>query len=332
MVSVSGAGLSKPGRTTRDGDIAGQWRMRTRVQRVWDAPHAAWFSLMGIGGGLFILARLMGLSRELGLWFGLPAVDIVSFLAIGVGGMILLADLGKPFRFLRAVLNVRSSWISRGAVADFVFLVLATLLILPGFKIGSAAPFAGLPWGPEAASGLGGLFEGISIVAALVVMFYAGIVLSSPKSIPYWNSPLVPTQFVLSSAATSTGVLSFFFLAVGKAVTPGVVILQIIFVALLLISIVWHLSTKKDDVAKGESLAWLLRDRYRGLFVGLVITAGTVVPLVLSLIAAASDGARGALMAISAVLLLIGGYYLRLLTLRVGIYPPVRQGDSSGRH
>jgi hypothetical protein len=89
MVSVSE--LSKPGRTTKNGDFAGQWRMRTRVQRVWDAPHAAWFSLMGIGGGLFILARLMGLSRELGLWFGLPAVDIVSFLAIGVGGVILLA-------------------------------------------------------------------------------------------------------------------------------------------------------------------------------------------------------------------------------------------------
>lgn len=324
--------MSKPGRTTRNGDIAGQWRMQTRVQRVWDAPHATWFTLMGIGGGLFVLARLMGLSHELGLWFGLPAVDIVSFLAIGVGGLILLADLGKPFRFLRALLNVRTSWISRGAVADFVFLVLATLLILPGLKLGSAAPFAGLPWGPEATSGLGRLFEGISILAAIVVMFYAGAVLSDPKSIPYWNSPLVPTQFVLSSAATSTGVLSFFFLAVGKAVTPGVVFLQIIFVALLLISIVWHLSTKKDDVAKGESLAWLLRDRYRGLFVGLVITAGTVVPLVLSLIAAASDGARGALMAISAVLLLIGGYYLRLLTLRVGIYPPVRQGDSGGRY
>ncbi len=50
MVSVSGTGLYNPGRTTRDGDIAGQWRMQTRVQRVWDASHATWFTLMGIGG------------------------------------------------------------------------------------------------------------------------------------------------------------------------------------------------------------------------------------------------------------------------------------------
>ena len=250
MVSVSGAGLSKPGRTTRDGDIAGQWRMRTRVQRVWDAPHAAWFSLMGIGGGLFILARLMGLSRELGLWFGLPAVDIVSFLAIGVGGMILLADLGKPFRFLRAVLNVRSSWISRGAVADFVFLILATLLILPNFKIGSAAPFAGWPWESEATSGLGKVFEVVSILAAILVMFYAGAVLSDPKSIPYWNSPLVPAQILISSVAMSVGVLSFFFLAVGKAISTEIVVLEIVFVALLLVSILWHLTTRKDNPAK----------------------------------------------------------------------------------
>lgn len=299
--------------------------MRPRVQRVWDVPHACWFTLMGIGGGLFVISRLMGISHDLGLWFGLPAVEIVSFLAIGVGGLILLADLGKPFRFLRALLNVRSSWISRGAVADFVFLVLATLLILPNLKFGTAMPFSALPWKSEAVSGLGRFLEFVSILAAIIVMYYAGAVLSDPKSIPYWNSLLVPTQFVLSSVAMSTGILLMFYLAVGKPVSTGLIVTQTIFVGLLLVVLIWHLSTRRENPGKAESVRLLLRGKYRGLFIGAVLVSGTIIPFILGWVAAVTSGAaQVAWLVISAILLLIQGYYLRLLTLRVGIYPPLR--------
>ena len=325
MASVAQPG---DGRTTvgsSHGDYVGQWRMRPRVQRVWDVPHACWFTLMGIGGGLFVISRLMGISHDLGLWFGLPAVEIVSFLAIGVGGLILLADLGKPFRFLRALLNVRSSWISRGAVADFVFLVLATLLILPNLKFGTAMPFSALPWKSEAVSGLGRFLEFVSILAAMIVMYYAGAVLSDPKSIPYWNSLLVPTQFVLSSVVMSTGILLMFYLAVGKPVSTGLIVTQTIFVGLLLVVLIWHLSTRRENPGKAESVRLLLRGKYRGLFIGAVLVSGTIIPFILGWVAAVTSGAaQVAWLVISAILLLIQGYYLRLLTLRVGIYPPLR--------
>ena len=306
--------------------FAGRWRMRTRVQRVWGVSHATWFTLMGLGGGLFILARLLNLSHDLGLWFGLPAVDIVSFVVIAIGGLILLADLGKPFRFLRALLNVRTSWISRGAVADFVFLILGALLVLPNLKIGGAMPFAALPWQSEAINGAGRTLEVISILAAVVVTFYAGSVLAAPKSIPYWNSPLVPAQFLLSSAAMSMGVLSFFFLGVGKGASAGYVALQILFIGLLLVTILWHLMTNKDAPGKSDSLSILLRGEYKGLFVGGVIVLGTVAPLALSVAALAvvAGGVREGMLAAGGCLLIVQGFILRLLTLRVGIYPPVR--------
>ena len=57
---------------------------------------------------------------------------------------------------------------------------------------------------------------------------------------------------------------------------------------------------------------------------GVVITLGTVVPLVLCLISVAVGAGRGAMMAVAAILLLFQGYFPRLLTLRVGIYPPLR--------
>src|SRR5919197_1229698 len=111
--------------------------LEPKVQRVWDIPHATWFTLMGLGGGLFIVTRVLGLEGKLGLWLGMPAADLVSFLAIAVGGLILIADLGRPMRFVRAVVNARTSWISRGAIADFVFLIVGGLLVVPALRVGS---------------------------------------------------------------------------------------------------------------------------------------------------------------------------------------------------
>lgn len=308
--------------------FAGRWRKGIRVQRVWGVSHATWFTLMGFGGGMFILARLLGLSHELGTWSGLPVVDVVSFVAIAVGGLVLIADLGKPFRFLRALLNARASWISRGAIADFVFLILGGLLVLPGLRIGGAAPFSFLPWDSEAVSGVGRAMEAIAILSAILVTFYAGAVLAAPRSIPYWNSPLIPAQFLLSSAAMSMGILFLFFLGNGKKASAGHLALQTLFVGLLLASVLWHLGTRRDAPGKRESLSILLRGRYKTLFVGGVILLGTAAPLVLCAIAAFAGGLREAMLAGGAVLLLLQGFLLRLLTLRVGIYPPLRQGAS----
>ena len=73
------------------------------LQHEWDLYHATWFTLMGVGGGIFLLSRLMRLERGLGVWLGLPVVDLVSFIVISVGGVILLWSLGRPLRFLRPV-------------------------------------------------------------------------------------------------------------------------------------------------------------------------------------------------------------------------------------
>ena len=66
------------------------------LQHEWDLYHATWFTLMGVGGGIFLLSRLMRLERGLGVWLGLPVVDLVSFAVIGVGGLILIWSLGRP--------------------------------------------------------------------------------------------------------------------------------------------------------------------------------------------------------------------------------------------
>jgi formate-dependent nitrite reductase membrane component NrfD len=298
--------------------------LEPKVQRVWDIPHATWFTLMGVGGGVFILARLLQVELELGTVLGVPVADVISFVAIAVGGLILIADLGKPLHFFRAVLNPKTSWISRGAIADFVFLFAGGLLVLPGLELGEATPFDGLPWDAAARDGVGQALEVVALIAAVVVMFYAGQVLADPRAIPYWHSPLIPLQFLLSSAATSMAVVMVLETAKDRPISGGQCWLLVGFLAALLATIAVHLRTDTDRPGKAESIVRLTKERYRTPFLAGVVGSGTLLPLILALTGAAAADARDTV----GILVLIGtlpaGFYLRLLTLRVGIFPPVR--------
>jgi formate-dependent nitrite reductase membrane component NrfD len=298
--------------------------LEPKVQRVWDIPHATWFTLMGVGGGVFVLARLLGVDSELGTVLGIPVADVISFVAIALGGLILIADLGRPMRFIRAVLNPRTSWISRGAIADFVFLVAGGLLVLPGLELGDARPFDSLPWDAAATDGFGRVLEIVAIVAAVVVMFYAGQVLSEPRAIPYWHSPLIPLQFLLSSLATSLAVVMVLETANDEPISGAASWLFVGLLAALLVAIVAHLRIDPDRPGKAESVERLTEGVYRSAFLGGVVALGTLLPLVLAVIAATADDVRNTAGVVALVCTLPAGFYLRLLTLRVGIFPPVR--------
>jgi formate-dependent nitrite reductase membrane component NrfD len=301
-----------------------RFMLEPKVQRVWDVPHATWFTLMGVGGGVFVLARLLGLELELGTLLGLPLVDLISFAAIAVGGLILIADLGKPLRFFRALLNPGTSWISRGAIADFVFLTVGGLLVLPDLELGGTKPFDGLPWDAAGTSGLGRVLEIIALVAAVIVMFYAGQVLAEPRAIPYWHSPLIPLQFLMSSAATSMAVLLVMETANDRTIPAGQCWLLVGFLALLLAAIGEHLRSGADRPGKAESIERLTKGRYRTSFLGGVVVLGTLLPMALGLVGAAAAGARDVIGILALLCTLPAGFLLRLLTLRVGIFPPVR--------
>jgi len=292
------------------------------LQHEWDLYHATWFTLMGVGGGIFLLSRLLRLERGLGVWLGLPVVDLVSFAVIGVGGLLLIWSLGRPFRMLRAVLKPGSSWISRGAIADFVFVALGGALIVPGLTLGSARPFAWLPWDPWASTPLGRVIEGVALASAAIVIVYAGLVLADKAAVTFWRSWAVPTQFVLSSLAMSMATVMTLQTASGTPIEAAECWLLALFLLLLLAAIAWHLGTRTTQPGKAEALARLYTT-YGAVFWLGVIGAGTVLPLALALVAGVAPPARDPLGIVALLLTLAGGFVLRLLTLRVGYFPPV---------
>jgi formate-dependent nitrite reductase membrane component NrfD len=319
------AGGSDAGRTIDTPLIPSQLQTR------WDVHHATWFTLMGVGGGVFLISRLLGLEMRLGLALGVPIVDIVSFVAIAVGGLILVADLGRPFRVLGALLRPRTSWISRGAIADFIFLVAGAALVLPGLRLGTATPFASLPWDAAANGAVGRTIEVFALVSSAIVIFYAGQVLADHSAIPYWRSPAVPIQFVLSSLAISTATVMVLEAVAREPIGGAELGLLGVSLVSLAVAVLVHLRRDVSAPGKRESLDLLLRGRLRRPFLVGVIAVGMVLPLALVLVALTAPSLRPAIAVVTLASTAAGGFYLRLFTLRAGFYAPVHAAVRFGR-
>jgi formate-dependent nitrite reductase membrane component NrfD len=296
--------------------------MAAQLQHEWDLYHATWFTLMGIGGGIFLLARLLRVEQRLGIVFGLPLVDLISFVVIGVGGLVLIWSLGRPFRMLRAVLKPGTSWISRGAIADFIFVAAGGLLVLPGLAIDGARPFAWLPWDPWATTTTGKALEIVGLLSSAIVIVYAGLVLADKAAITFWRSWAIPAQFVLSSLAMSMATIMVMETLNRAPIDTIQCLLLAKFLALLLLTIAWHLVTDRKRPGKVEALERLWTTYGYAFFAG-VIGAGTILPMLLAIAGVLAPSDRAGLGIACFVATVAGGFFLRLYTLRVGYFPPI---------
>jgi formate-dependent nitrite reductase membrane component NrfD len=290
--------------------------MEPKTQNIWGANHATWFFLMGIAGALFLNRALFGV--ELGRVLGMPLADVLGLVLVGIGGLILIADLGKPLRFLRAVVNVKQSWISVGAICDFIFMVFGGLYVLPALTLGSSRPFAWLPTGEGTL--LSGLFQLIAGLAAVVVVVYPGFVMAKPTAIPFWNTTLVPMHFLAfayaggTALAFATGPLAS---AEDQAFAQRVVPVAVVVTLFLVVAHVAEAYYRRRTAR--ESARELVSGRLRGHFLGGVVLLGLVAPAVLTLSAPAIGG--GALL-LAAVLLQVGNWLSKYTVLKAGKYAP----------
>lgn len=301
--------------------FTGRWIMEPKTQNVWGNQHATWFTFMGIGGGLFINRMLLGV--EMGRFLGVTWADILSLVLIGIGGLILIADLGKPFRLLRALLNPRTSWISIGAIADFTFMAFAGLWSLADVNIAGSLNLTGLPWHGDGTLGM--LFQVISALAAIVVITYPGLVLASSPSIPFWNSTLIPMQFLVNGFASAFGIALVYSAISGEAASANLLGLT---AALLVLSVflqIAHvLNGQYTHIAGKVSVKRLLSGDLQVAFLGGVMIAGLVVPLALIAFAmSATGGTATTAAALAGALILVGNWLSKHTVIRAGTYAPL---------
>ncbi|ENO78546.1 DmsC/YnfH family molybdoenzyme membrane anchor subunit [Thauera sp. 63] len=260
----------------------------------WHATYAIYFFVIGICAGLAFLSYGSWVTPELRPLRVKAAV--VSFVLLGVGGLLLIADLSQPLRFLNilnpAYLNF-SSPLAWGAL-NIVAFGIASVLYLLALRRGD--------------EGRGKLLAAITALLALGLPIYTGYDLTVHQSRPVWNTPVIPVLFVAMAIASGSAVGAL--LAGGHEGAQRVLRQYLMWscgaVGVMLISI---LGTTSYGGSAQELTFLILTTGTMGLiFVGAGIVAGTAAPIALLL---APFGRQQVGIALAALLVLLGGAALR---------------------
>ncbi|KPV45385.1 hypothetical protein AN477_02415 [Alicyclobacillus ferrooxydans] len=252
----------------------------------WEVSLYTWTK--SISAGVFMMFAILSFAgiRLSPVWDVLSAIIAGVFLA--VTGVVLIADLEHPARFIRIFTRPQwKSWLVRGS-----FIILGySIILLIQFVLGVAGTSAG-----NVALSVPGV-----ILAAFTAM-YTAFLFAQAKGRDLWQNPSLPLH-LLSQAALSGAAV---FAIVGLFLPLPGASLTIVHVTLLA-SLLVHLALLVSELAIPHTTAdaakaakQMFHGRYKGYFwTGLIV--GAAVPVVLSLFVTSV-----ALPAVGAVLALCG--------------------------
>jgi len=299
-----------------------------RPQKEWKEMIAIYLYLAGMGAGSFIIGTLIHwLGVKLNPPF-IPSVDLFGYtltlskvpifwgpIMVAISAPCLILDLGIKWRFMYACLNPRTSWVARGFIILSIFIVFGLILLAK-----SILPFEWLHTG----SVLWWILEIITFAFAFGTAFYTGILLKATKSIPLWNTYLLPLLFLVSALSTGSMAIILSTLGTGlfshnsgplKVLMHGEQMLVVIEGIVLYL----FLSRRYKAAEQGkDSVRLLLFGEMKLIFWVGIVFLGLIFPILLENIASLFHG-NMVLIFIAGILLLWGGFFLRLGILHAGI-------------
>ena len=299
-----------------------------RPQEQWRVIIAIYLYLAGMGAGSFIIGTLLH-------WLGvtlnppfIPSIEIFGYrldftrvpifwgpIMVSIGAPFLIFDLGIKRRFMYACLNPRTSWVARGFLILSAFIVFGLVLLTK-----SLLPFEWLSTG----FALWRILEVIAFVLALGTAIYTGILLKTTKSIPLWNTHLLPLLFLVSALSTGSMAIILSTLGTGffshdagalKVLMGGEQILAVIEGIILYLYL--YRSYRATEQGK-DSVRLLLFGDKKLVFWGGIVLLGFIFPVILENISSLFHG-NIALIFVSGLIMLCGGFFLRLGVLAAGI-------------
>lgn len=154
--------------------------------------------LGGAGAGIFSITFIMDLLNKFQHIARIGA--ITGPILVLMGTLILFVDLGNKSGLYRLLSNP-SSWVARGTYFITVFVIFGFI-----YSLLSLGVFGWIPLDKTAL--LGKVVGGIAAIFSIMTMLYTGMLFSTMKRIPLWNTPVLPLLF-FSQAYTPRWLLSF---------------------------------------------------------------------------------------------------------------------------
>jgi formate-dependent nitrite reductase membrane component NrfD len=264
--------------------------------------------------------------------------------ALGVG--LLVLDLGRPFAFYNLFLTIEfTSPMSIGTwlLTGFIFLTLAyAALWLPEplerlLRIPNRAHLRDFSrWtllSPTALRRGRAILAALGFPIALGVGIYTGILLGAVPARPFWNTPMVAQLFLFSALSTGTATVLLVTALLGTRHLNGyeeerrllvstdmvLIVLEIFMIVPFLLHhalATWSSASSIALILGGEYTLWFwIGVMVVGILLPLAIEGYELFPVILK-----KGAARYSLLlsAISAVLVLVGGFILRFVFVYAG--------------
>lgn len=271
-------------------------------QATWGWEIAVYLFLAGTGAGSYVASTASGFLGSP------PAAISIAGVVLGaplvfLGMLFLIIDLGVRRNAPRAFVNVRTSWMARGA------------WVIAAFTLLDAGQIASLIWG----FGWPAVLGDVAVALALATMFYTGFLLKACRSIPFWSTAILPLLFFFS--ASSTGVMAVVLTGAlgGSGAGSFVPLSQADEVLVFAEGAILAIFLLRGSRARaGESVRMWLTGQMAAGFWGGVVVCGLVVPLL-------SDAYPAGIIAVGASMSLglAGGLVLRKIVLAAGTKSPI---------
>ncbi|HHV35814.1 MAG TPA: polysulfide reductase NrfD [Syntrophomonadaceae bacterium] len=285
------------------------------VQTVWGWPIAIYLFLAGVAAGAYLSAAYVWYKRgdnpvsRMGIFLAAPC--------LGVSILFLFFDLGAPLRFMLAFLKPFSSMISVGTWVLTIFFIIAALQWLKCYKA------------KEASLELSNAAWIAGIIFAVATAVYTGVLLGVVKAIPFWNTPLLPVLFFISSVSTGIGALLVGVLIKGAkdsdvGILHSLSRIDLVFVGLEVLVLLFYLLVMGQSRLAAASSVKMLVAGSCAPFFWIFVVVGLLVPFCLEWGLNRKQDNQLSSMVVSGtaagICLLFGGLALRYLILAVGIF------------
>ena len=305
--------------------VTHEWMVKPTPQTEWIERRGrlVWFAevFTSLGAGLYLVSLFYN------NWWGMAvAWFIIMFLKIPLH----LIYFGKPLRFWRTIIPFnnawKTSWFTRGINFNVYFGTIVFFQLIVGYL--AINVFPGTAWGTWdlGLRVLGGIF-------AFLVGIYSGFIMSYCKSIPFWNTALVPLILLFAGVADGFALM----LAVGMA-DASVDIMAVEFGSRILLTVniilmavfVWN-ATYQSKTAKYSALLLLKGSLARPFWVG-VVAVGLIIPLAISVSSIFAGEASAPLLITAIALHTIGAVALKYVLLKAGVHNPILPVTTSAYH
>jgi formate-dependent nitrite reductase membrane component NrfD len=296
--------------------VTHDWMVRPTAQTEWIERRGilVWIAevFTSLGAGLYLVSLFFN------NWWGmLAAWCIIMFLKLPPH----LIYFGKPLRFWRTLIPItdswKTSWFTRGINFTVYFGTIVFIQLVVGYIAINIYPDTAWGTWDVVLKVFGGIF-------AFLVGIYSGFIMSYCKSVPFWNTAMLPIILLLAGVADGFALM----LAIGLTdATVNITAVELgtrIILAVNIIMIgayVWN-GTYQSNTSKYTAMLLVKGSLAVPFWVGVVVI-GMVVPLVISFASLFAGETTTGLLITAIVLHTLGAVALKYVLLKAGVHTPL---------